>query len=276
MNRRHACRVLAGAGALAATACGRGAGSGPDAPQALLVAGAAAMLPLVRALAADFTARGRRRPALLVEPGGSLPAYIAACRGAIDVAAMARALLDDEDDAGARHYLLARDAIGIAAHPALPLRGLTRGQVPALLTGAVANWSRLGGPDLPVTVCAPARGTAARPAAQQLLLGGAEFAVNAVECADHAALRAVLRRTPGAIGCFEGRAGAGFAPAGLLAVDGVAPGRATVLSGRYPYTQSFYLLLHGAPGGAREAFVRYARGAAGQAIVQRHGFIAIR
>lgn len=290
VNRRHACAMLAGAGALAATACAPGRAV-PG--QALLVGAAAPMLALVQALAAGFARSaaggeaGPRAPAVLVEPGGSLPAYIAASRGAIDVAAMARPLQDGEDGAGARHHLVARDAIGIAAHRACPVRALAREQVRALLAGEIANWRALGGPDLLVTVYAPARATPARQAAEQLLLGGAEFAVNARDCADHAALCAALRLDPGALGVFEGRASAGTRAADtptLLAVDGVPPTRATVLSGRYPYTQSFYLLLHGARGDCadgsrddpREAFVRFARSGAGQRIVQALGFIAVR
>jgi phosphate transport system substrate-binding protein len=61
----------------------------------------------------------------------------------------------------------------------------------------------------------------------------------------------------------------------LLAVDGVDATRATVLSGRYPFTHSFHLLLHGDPGGVRADFVRFARSAAGQALVARLGLVPV-
>ena len=275
MDRRRACLALAGAaGALAAGACTR---AGDPVPAALLIGGAAAMLPLTQALA-DAFARTRGPCDIVIERGGSLPAYIAASRGAIDLAAMTRALTDTEDGAGARHYLIARSDIGLVVNGALPVRGLTRDGARALLAGDVANWRAVGGPDLPAVVYAYPRGTTARQSAEQLLLDGGDFAVDARECPDAAALAAALAADPGGIACLDGAARGGAGPGtglAVLAVDGVAPARAAVLSGRYPYTHSFYLLLHGAPSGVRGDFVRFARSPAGQAIVERLGLVPV-
>nr|WP_315213320.1 substrate-binding domain-containing protein [uncultured Duganella sp.] len=269
MNRRDACAVLAGA--LAGAAC---APNGGMAHRSLLISGADAMLPLVRALVQAFL-RERRALDVIVERGGSLPAYIAASRRAIDVAAMTRALSDAEDGPGARQHLIARDDIGIIAHRSLPLTNLTRAQVRALLTGAIANWRVLGGPDRPVTVYAHPRGAPARQSAEQLLLDGADFSPEARELAGEAALAAAVAADPGAIGYLAGHARAGREAVTLLSVDGVPATAATVLSGRYPYTHGFHLLLHGEPGGERDAFVRFARGGAGQALVTGFGLVAV-
>lgn len=278
MHRRDACIVLAGAGLLATVACTPGRGDTPPAQDSLLVAGAAAMVPLARALAQSFV-RSRTGVAVVVERGGSLPAYIAASRNAIDVAAMTRALSDMEDDAGARQYLIARDDIGIVVNPGLALRGLTRAQVRAAFAGEIANWRTLGGPDMPLTVYAHAPGATARRSAEHLLLGGGALAPDARECADDAALAAAVAADPTAIGYLPGHARAGAGAGGdnlaLLAVDGVEPTRATVLSGRYPFTHSFHLLLHGAPSRTRAEFVRFARSPAGQAIAERLGLVAV-
>lgn len=275
MNRRHACIALAGAaGALATVACAPGGLGTHTTRQSLLISGAAAMLPLTTALAQAFL-RDQDALAIIVEPGGSLPAYIAANRGAIDMAAMTRALSDSEDDAGAHHYLIARNDIGIIVNRALPVESLTRAQVRALFTGEIANWRALGGPDRPVTVYAHARGAPARQSAEQLLLDGGDFAVDARECPNDAALAAAVAADPGAIAYLDGQARAGAGEVAVLPVGGVRATRATVLSGRYPYTHSFYLLLHGETGGARSGFVRFARSAAGQAIVERHGLVSV-
>jgi phosphate transport system substrate-binding protein len=266
--------MLAGAGTLATAACTPGRGAAPAEQESLLVGGAAAMVPLARALAQAFV-QGRADVAVVVERGGSLPAYIAASRGAIDVAAMTRALSDTEDDAGARQYLIARDDIGIVVNPNQTLRSLTRAQVRAAFAGEIANWRALGGPDAPLTVYAHARGATARQSAEHLLLGGGALALDARECADDAALAAAVAADATAIGYLPGHARAAADSLGLLAVDGVEATRATVLSGRYPFTHSFHLLLHGAPGRTRAEFVRFARSPAGQAIVERLGLVAV-
>lgn len=274
MRRRDACIVLAGAGMLATVACTPGRGAAPVEQESLLVGGAAAMVPLARALAQAFV-QGRADVAIVVERGGSLPAYIAASRGAIDVAAMTRALSDTEDDAGARQYLIARDDIGIVVNRNTTLRSLTRAQVRAAFAGEIANWRALGGPDAPLTVYAHARGATARQSAEHLLLGGGALAPDARECADDAALAAAVAADPTAIGYLPGHARAGADGLALLAVDGVEATRATVLSGRYPFTHSFHLMLHGAPGRTRAEFVRFARSPAGQAVVERLGLVAV-
>jgi phosphate transport system substrate-binding protein len=274
VRRRDACIVLAGAGMLATVACTPGRGAAPVEQESLLVGGAAAMVPLARALAQAFV-QGRADVAIVVERGGSLPAYIAASRGAIDVAAMTRALSDTEDDAGTRQYLIARDDIGIVVNRNQTLRSLTRAQVRAAFAGEIANWRALGGPDAPLTVYAHARGAAARQSAEHLLLGGGALAPDARECADDAALAAAVAADPTAIGYLPGHARAGADGLALLAVDGVEATRATVLSGRYPFTHSFHLMLHGAPGRTRAEFVRFARSPAGQAIVERLGLVAV-
>jgi phosphate transport system substrate-binding protein len=274
VRRRDACIVLAGAGMLATVACTPGRSAAPVEQESLLVGGAAAMVPLARALAQAFV-QGRADVAIVVERGGSLPAYIAASRGAIDVAAMTRALSDTEDDAGARQYLIARDDIGIVVNRNTTLRSLTRAQVRAAFAGEIANWRALGGPDAPLTVYAHARGATARQSAEHLLLGGGALAPDARECADDAALAAAVAADPTAIGYLPGHARAGADGLALLAVDGVEATRATVLSGRYPFTHSFHLMLHGAPGRTRAEFVRFARSPAGQAIVERLGLVAV-
>lgn len=271
MNRRLACKALAGAvAAIGAPGCAPHADGARRRPAALLVGGASAMLPLTTALAQAFM---RTRPglAVVVERGGSLPALIAASRGAIDVAAMTRALSDSEDSAGAHQYLLARGQVDIVVHRDLALASLARQQVQALLTGQVADWQSVGGPQRHVTVYVHPRGAAERLSAEQVVLEGGDFSVEARECADDTALLAAVAADPGAIACIHGSSHEPGPGAGdrlvAIGIDGVAASPATVLTARYPFTYSFYLLLHGAPGGARDAFLQFARSPAGQAIV---------
>ncbi|MEO1182964.1 MAG: substrate-binding domain-containing protein, partial [Cyanobacteria bacterium J06636_28] len=42
------------------------------------------------------------------------------------------------------------DGIALAVHPNLGMEGLSVDQITAIYTGAITNWSELGGPDLPV------------------------------------------------------------------------------------------------------------------------------
>lgn len=46
---------------------------------------------------------------------------------------------------------IAMEAIAIAAHPTLPVAGLTLKQLQAIYTGQITNWKQVGGTDLPIT-----------------------------------------------------------------------------------------------------------------------------
>jgi hypothetical protein len=48
-----------------------------------------------------------------------------------------------------------------------------------------------------------------------------------------------------------------------------------VLTGRYPYTDSFSLLIYGEPKGLRLDFVNFARSPAGQKIAAQSGLVPV-
>lgn len=242
--------------------------------QFLLIGGASAMLPLSQALARDFMRRDAR-VTVVIEPGGSLPAYIAARRGAIDLAAMTLALSDAEDDAEVRHYLIAKGSIAIIVNRASPLAGLSQEQVRALLTGEAPNWKLIGGPDQPVAVISRTRGSTTRQLAEQVVLGGRDFASDTHEVDSAAALAAAVAANRHAIGYIATRDVDAHAAVKPLAVDGVHASRATVLSQRYPYAHTYHLLLYGEPGGIRSLFVDFARSGSGQRIVVQQGLIPV-
>lgn len=273
MNRRQAWSALAAvAGApLAYHIAFRQA---PPAPrQSLLIGGAGTMRSLMSALARGYC---QRHPGLdvVIEQGGSLAAYGAASRGAIDLAAMARGLSDAEDDASARPYLIAKADVAIVINRALGLTDLSRQQIQSLLTGRFDNWRQVGGPDRKVKVYALAHEARTSLFAQELVLDGSLCAVDASELASSGALAAVAA-DPAAIGyCASGGHCSGSALL-RLAADGVPSSLHTVLSGRYPYALPLYLLLYGERGGHRAGFVDFARSAAGQRIVAREGLIAV-
>jgi phosphate transport system substrate-binding protein len=211
---------------------------------------------------------------MVIETGGSLPAYVAASRGAIDLAAMTRGLTDAEDDPEAHHFLVAKDALAIVVHASSALTSLRRSQVRALLTGETDNWQQLDGPARPVQVYAAPRASVARHFAEEFLLEGSDFAPAAREPGTDAAMLAALAVDPAGVACVAARSAL---PPGVmrLRVEQVAPTPATILSGRYPYAHSFYLMLYGARDGARARFLDFARSPAGQAIVSAQGMTAV-
>lgn len=237
----------------------------------LLVAGANAMLDLNRALASEF-AHAHARVDVAVEQGGSLAGLIAVQRGAIDVAAMSRELSEVEDSPRTRSYLVAKNDIAIAVHPESPLRNLTAAQVRAIFTGEVTDWQAVGGPRASIRVVSRAKGSSSRQFMQDLALQGEDFTLQALEVDSAKEMVQEIAADPLAIG-YVALKDRNSTPIGYLTIDDVPATRATVLSGRYRYTQPLYLVVYGDVSPTAQAFLDFALGPQGQAIVaQQHLF----
>lgn len=240
----------------------------------LLIAGSRTMFDLNRALAAEF-ARTRPLVDVVVEKGGSLPALIALKRGALDVAAMERDLSVAEDDALTRNFLIARNDISIIVNGKSPVSSLSREQVRGLLTGAIVNWKQVGGHDAPVHVISRTRGSTSRQFVEDVVLGGGDITLNAREMESTKLLAERVAADPLAIGYTSLKDRQDMPGIAHIGVDGVIATRPSVLSGRYPYTQSLYLALYGDKHGVAAEFVAFARSPAGQKIVEQQRMVPV-
>lgn len=241
--------------------------------QPLLIAGSGTMFALNRALADEFY---KTHPSvdIVVEKGGSLPGLIALKRGAIDLAAIGRDVTMAEDD-DVRDFLIARNDITIVVHKKSPIGSLSSTRVRAIFTGEIDNWKQIGGPDAPVHVISRTRGSTSREFVEEVVLEGDDITPNAREMADTRQLAEAVAADPFAIGYVALKDRAGIADIASLAVDGVAASRATILSGRYPYTNSLYLAMNGEQPGPAADFVAFARSAEGQRIVEQQRLVAV-
>ena len=277
MNRRYV------AGGLAATLAGIAAyplwrwmqiGRAPVQQNALLVGGAAAMYELNVALSKEF--EKRHGVQVIVERGGSLQGLLAAKRHAIDIAAMARDLQGAEADPQAHNHLIARDAIAIVVHARSAVVQLRQELVRDVLTGKIDNWKTLGGPDKPIEVVMRPRDSATSRYVSEVVLAGADPALTAHVKKTKNDVLEFIRQNPYAIGCVSTDDGSLPADMVSLEIDNTPITRETVLSGRYPYSRSLYLMTYGTVRQQARDFIALAESPTGQAIVDRAGFIPVR
>ncbi len=269
--------MLLGAGAVAAAAAGGSwwlyRKNTLTVPQSLLVAGSNSMHPLNKALAERF-ARLQPKVAMVVQAGGSLAGLLALKRGTIDVAAMSRDLTEEEDTPNARAHLVGINEISIVVHPASPVVGINSAQLKAIFTGQITNWRALGGPNATIDVVSRLDGSNALHYMEDEVLDGDEVAVTARTLAKAEEVGEAIAADRNAIG-FLAMSEQVKAPVRRLAIDGVLPERATILSGRYPLTQPEYLVLYGKASKPAIDFVDFALSPAGQAVVKKLGFTAV-
>lgn len=95
---------------------------------------------------------------------------------------------------------LGQDGIAVVVHPRLTLPQLSADDLRRIFTGAVENWTELGGPDVPITVVSREAESDTRRVFEQLVLGERQITYNALLALTDAAMLDVVSRTPGAIG----------------------------------------------------------------------------
>ena len=276
MKRRA---VLTG---LAAAALSQGVGAAtsavwpfriPTNRRQLLIAGSRMMLGMNEALGREFV---KRNPLVdvVVEPSGSLPALIALKRGAIDLAAVDRNFRAAEDAEGISNFLVARNGLGVMVHRSSPLKSLTYAQARDVFAGAIVNWQLLGGPNAPITVVTRVRGAPGRQFMEEVILGGNDIVRTAIDVVASADVVKRVAADARAIGFIALKDRQAADPVNYLAIDDVAPSRETILSNRYPFTQSLYLVEHHNRPAPTGQFIRFACSEAGQRIVEQQGLIA--
>lgn len=279
-NRRRVIGVTAGAAVVTASGLGWYANSylsrGPGQSASLLVAGASTMLKLNRALAKAYSAHHPNID-IVVDQGGSLSGLIALKRGAIDIAAMSRDLSSSEDDWSTQSRLVAKNEIAFAVHPDSPLRNITRAQLKAIYSGEVSRWSQVGGPDAPIHIFSRKKPSTSRKFVEEIVLGGLDIRLDAIELESAKIMAEKIREDHLAVGfiALKDRTESPGQPLRYLEVDGVKPERITVLSGRYPFTQPLYLVLHGRATEPARRFVDFALAPEGQRIVVAQSLVAV-
>ena len=143
-----------------------------------------------------------------------------------------------------------------------------------MFAGAIVNWQLLGGPNAPITVVTRVRGAPGRQFMEEVILGGNDIVRTAIDVVASADVVKRVAADARAIGFIALKDRQAADPVNYLAIDDVAPSRETILSNRYPFTQSLYLVEHHNRPAPTGQFIRFACSEAGQRIVEQQGLIA--
>ena len=248
-------------------------GCGKQARQeSLLIAGSSTMLPYMEKLKEAFH---KNHPQILIEDdaGGSTAGLIAVRRGAIDLAMMSREITREEDDQYTRDYLIGKDAVVLVVNPANPLTNLSRQQLREIFGGHITNWSQVGGPNAPITVVGRKAGSTTRKAMDEMVMDGLDLTKSATILESADAVLKTVAASPSAIGYLALKDLHSGVQA--LQVNGVAVSRETILSGRYPLSRDFFLVMYDKPKNAIQNFVDFALSNDGQKILEHEGLIRV-
>ena len=172
---------------------------------------------------------------------------------------------------------MALDGIAIIVNAENTVTDLTMEQIAQIYTGAVTDWSELGGDAGAIAVIGRESGSGTRDGFESIT-GTEDACVLAQELSSTGAVIEAVRTTPGAIGYASLSAVEGQEGITVLTVDGVAPSEATVLDGSYAIQRPFvFVTTHrrGQLSEAAQAFFDFATSTAANDLIAAAGAVPV-
>ncbi|MFH2069274.1 MAG: phosphate ABC transporter substrate-binding protein [Candidatus Omnitrophota bacterium] len=240
--------------------------------------GSTTVLPIAQRAAENFM---KKYPTVnvTVRGGGSGTGINALLAGTTDIAQSSRAMKRAEKEklastgGSAVEYKVAIDGLMLVVNPSNPVTGLTLQQAKDIFTGAITNWSEVGGKDEKIVLVSRDTSSGTYEAFKELVLKGSNPASNALLQASNQAVATAVGQTPTAIGYI----GLGYASdkTKALTVNGVQPTVETVKKGKYLVRRYLYMYTNGPAKGLAGSFINFVLSAEGQKIVAEEGFVPL-
>lgn len=238
------------------------------------MAGSTSMEKLANAAAESFMAVN---PGVTVtaEFTGSSAGVEAVSAGSVDIGNASRELKDSEKEAGVVENIVAIDGIAVVVDPANTVTGLTKQQLTDIYTGAVKNWSEVGGEDNVIIVVGREAGSGTRGAFEELL-EIEDTCAYANELDSTGAVMAKVASTPGAIGYVS----LDVIDDSVIAValEGVEPTVENIKSGSYFLSRPFVMATKGEiseQNEAVQAWFDYLASEEGKEVITAVGLITV-
>lgn len=240
--------------------------------ESVRISGSGTCLPLMRILTGaygDETAEFVYLPGL--HSGGGIKGV---ANGDLEIGAVSRELTSEESELGLRYTLLSRDGLVIAVHPTVGIEGLTSVQVREIYEGKYANWTELGGPDLPITILDRNEDESAKIVLRKYVLGAdLKITPKAVNLFYEPDMIEGLSSTAGAVGYFS--LGYGLSqdvPVRMLELDGVAPTVENIENGTYKVIRPLGVVTSTDPGEQVGLFLKWATSPEAVSLIRDKGF----
>ncbi len=241
----------------------------------ITMAGSTSMEKIANAAAESFMAK---YPDVTVtaEFTGSGAGIEAVTAGTVDIGNSSRKLKDTETSKGVVENIVAIDGIAVILDPANKVASLTKDQLVQIYTGAVKNWSEVGGVNQPIVVIGREAGSGTRDAFEELLevKDGCKYSN---EINSSGGVLAKVASTTGAIGYVS--LDVVDSSVVTVSIDNVAPTEENIKAGSYLLSRPFIMATKGASEEQTElvqAFLNYMLSTEGQELVKSVGLISVK
>lgn len=209
--------------------------------------------------------------------------------GSVDLILTARSISRDErkyaDEQGVelKEKPIARDALTFMVNPQNPVASLTIQQIQKIYTGEITNWQQLGGNDAKISPYVRNANSGSQEKFETMVMAG-------LTMPEYPTMLVGLVMMSPYFQLKSDAAGIGFTPyyyyavivdngtTRALAVNGIAPSKATIRDGSYPLCTEVYAAVRADVDTASTAYqiFRFLTSSAGQSIVKESGYVPLR
>jgi phosphate transport system substrate-binding protein len=169
-----------------------------------------------------------------------------------------------------KEHALAWDMMAVVVNKNNPVASLTKKQVSGIFTGAIKDWSEVGGTPGPISIYTRNTSSGTYRDWMALAMGNKDYAKGSQKLAGNEQIAAEVAGNKNGIG-YVGLAYTGSKGLKALPIDGVTPVAANVKG--YPYSRPTFLYTNGEAQGKIKEFLDFCKSADGLAVVQRVGFV---
>ena len=210
------------------------------------------------------------------DPTGSGTGIEAAKNGTCDIGLSSRALKDEETSAGLVGTTVALDGIAVIVNADSKVSDLTVEQIAQIFTGAVTDWSEVGGDAGTISCIGREAGSGTRDGFETIT-DTKDTCVLAQELTSTGAVIEAVKGNPNAIGCASLSAVEGQEGIKALTVGGVACSEETVLDGTYAIQRPFVLVTKEgtALSAQAQAFFDFATSSAANDLIRAAGAVPV-
>jgi phosphate transport system substrate-binding protein len=241
--------------------------------QVLTIAGSRSVLPSVQEIADAYSSE---HPEVTVDIHGiGSSAGIESVRNGTADIGMASRDLKEEEQAELVGTVIAHDVVAVIVHPENTVSDLTTEQVRSIFSGAIADWSEVGGEDLPIVIIDKEAGSGTKEVFEELLMGeDVPISESAIIMDGTAAARNAVASDKAAIGYIS--LASVTSEVRAISLDGITPSVENVQAGQYGLLRPFVLATRENPSQLATRFIEYVLGTEGQAIIEEVGLIGVR
>jgi phosphate transport system substrate-binding protein len=234
----------------------------------ITAAGSTALLPLVKDAADQYQA-AHHDVKISVSGGGSGTGINQVSTKAVDIG--------DSDITAPKFPDLKDNRVAVTGfavviNPDVKVKSLTKKQLQDVFTGKITNWKDLGGSDQKIVVINRPRTSGTRAVFIKTVMDGTPVNESDISADATGTVVTDVKQTPGAISyaAFSGTHTSGLSE---LAIDGVAPTDANVISGKYPFWSYEHMFTNGPATGEVAKFIAFVAGHS--ELLAKNGYIKL-